>query len=147
MAMPLKVSVPVPSPSVIGFAAVSPVSTSGLPFTPAAPGWIWAARATVPAGNPDTCAEKFAVPGPVTTPALSRGTVMVIVAVPRASRSAFDTGGTSLLAANATVKTTGPSDGSVGLSPHAAPRIASAAMIAYRFMFVTPLQVDVDPIV
>jgi len=51
------------------------------------------------------------------------------------------TGGTSLVGANAAVKTTGPCVGLFGLLlPHAAPRIATAATIAYRFIVIVPLK-------
>ena len=60
-------------------------------------------------GKPDSCAEKLTVPPPVTAPvAASRGTLKVMVAVPRALASALVTGGTSLAALSGAVNTIGP---------------------------------------
>jgi hypothetical protein len=67
----------------------------------------------------------------------SRGTLNVIVAVPRALASAFVIGGTSLAALSCAVKMIGPvlPDGVVGLSlPHAAARIKAVPIAASRFI-------------
>ena len=114
--------------------ADSGVPMRGEPLTPAAPGWIWAARTTAPTGKPVSWTEKFMRPGPVMAPEESRGAVRVIVAVPRALASALVTGGTSLAALSAAVKTIGPVVGLVGeLLPQPAAAV-SIAISASLFM-------------
>src|SRR5215213_6750888 len=68
--------------------------TTGLPFVPAAPGWMCARFTVEPAGNPPSVTAKFAV-ADVTLPALSRVVFMVTVTVPLTADSALVTGGTS----------------------------------------------------
>ena len=61
----VKLSVPVPSAITTGAAADRPETPKNTPpVAPAAPGWMWAAIAGVPAGNPESWTEKLAVPPP-----------------------------------------------------------------------------------
>src|SRR5262245_24747586 len=90
---------------------------------------MWALRTTVPPGKPLSCAWKRTLPLPVIAPVVSRGTVKVMVAVPRALGSAFVIGGVSFAALSCTVKVIGPwlFDGVVGLSlPHAVTSVTNA---------------------
>src|SRR5688572_19896070 len=75
------------------------------PAAPAAPSWMWAAVMFDPVGNAvnDTLYVTVAA---VMALAPSRVTMKVIVAVPRATDSAFPTGGTSFEGSIVAVKTT-----------------------------------------
>src|SRR4051794_17663120 len=96
-----------------------------------------ASVAGVPPGKLASWPTKLTVPAPVTAPVASRGTLNVIVTVPRALASALVIGGTWLAALSVAVKVIGPVllDGVVGLSlPHAAAISSAAAIAAHRFM-------------
>src|SRR5262245_66090651 len=88
-AMPLEFNVTSPGASV--------VLTSTLPFTPRAPGWMWAMLITLVDGNPLMVTSNVAVAA-VMLPDPSRVRLNVIVELPRALASAPAVGGTSLLA-------------------------------------------------
>src|SRR5215203_646787 len=99
-----------------------------------------AATTEVPDGKLLSCTAKVTLPPPVTAPVLSRGTLKVMVAVPRPPDSAPETGGTSLAALSVVEKTIGPVvDGPVGvlslLSSHAAAMASAIIRIAARFIF------------
>src|SRR5437763_12293665 len=94
VATPFNVNVPLPFASVTG--VLNPVLTRTVPFVPAAPGWMWAARMTVPLGKLFIETLKSMV---------FESEWMVMTAVPRPLDSAFATGGTSFDGSRFTVKT------------------------------------------
>src|SRR5450759_1023005 len=112
--------------------AVNPVSTSGDPFTPAAPGWMCARIAVLPAGKPLIVTLKSAV-AEVMFPPLSLTVLIVITAVPCPPASAPVTGGVSFAVVRLTVKTVGGLVGDVAdLLPHAAVPMARIAVATAR---------------
>src|SRR5215207_6924724 len=95
-----------------------------------------ATTAVLLVGNELSWMPKVTVPPPVIAPAESRGTLNVMVVVPRAVDSALVTGGTSLAALSCAENTIGPVfDGCVRESSSQAAASASTAIrIATRFI-------------
>ena len=91
------------------------VLTSGAPIWPVAPGWMCARMAGRPR-KPLRLNGEQAVPAPITPPLASRGTLKLIVTLPRPFASGPITAAPLVSGAQLEVKTIGPVfDGPVGL--------------------------------